>query len=150
MTTTPKQALLSLIDTVDESSTWPQLKCMVESLLQPEPGSPLGASRQDSLYSGWKQVLVTMLFISTPILAIYSAYSIQSIGRAAALWHYAAWCLGPPAWFLLEWVWLFDHQGGPTRLAKFQTTIELAQKFWAAVLVLLGFEIFMFYGTRIG
>ena len=148
--TTPKQALLSLIDTADDSSSWPKLKSIVASLVPPEPGSPSGTSSHDSSYTGWKRVLVTVLFIATPLLAVYSACVIQTCGLTSALWHYAAWCLGPPAWFLLEWVWLFEHEGGPSHLAKFQTTIELAQKFWAAVLVLLGFEIFLFYGTKIG
>lgn len=47
------------------------------------------------------------------------------------------------AWFFVEWAWIFESYGDTDRIAQFKTSTELAQKFWAGVLVMLGVVIYL-------
>jgi hypothetical protein len=62
---------------------------------------------------------------------------------------YCAWTVFPPAWLLLEYVWLFpdDAKLDPNQLSDLKYTHELASKVWAGVVVLITVILYIKYGT---
>jgi hypothetical protein len=81
-------------------------------------------------------------------LAVVSAFLVQS-SKEVGLCIYAFWALAPPAWFFIEWVWLFRSRGDAHRLNQFKTTIELSQKFWGGTLVLFAIELLFTHNFKV-
>ena len=50
---------------------------------------------------------------------------------------YAFWVIGPPTWFFLEYFFVFGRRDEPHALELLKAGQDVAQKFWAALLVLL-------------
>ena len=47
------------------------------------------------------------------------------------------WVIAPPSWFFVEYYFVFDRKEDPDALERFKVGQDIAQKFWAALLVLL-------------
>jgi hypothetical protein len=65
---------------------------------------------------------------------------------------YGVWTIVPPAWFLVEYSLLFpkERKLDPNQTADLKYTQELAGKFWAGVLLILGALLFLKYGQKLG
>ncbi len=64
---------------------------------------------------------------------------------------YGLWAIAPPAWFFVEYVRIFPDalKLDPNQLADMKYTQDLAAKFWAGVLLLLGALLFLKYGAKL-
>ena len=51
---------------------------------------------------------------------------------------YAFWIIFPPSWFFIEYHFVFDRKEDPNALDQFRLGQDIAQKFWAALILLLG------------
>jgi hypothetical protein len=45
--------------------------------------------------------------------------------------------IGPPSWFFIEYFFVFDRRQDRLALEQFKVGQDIAQKFWAALLLLL-------------
>jgi hypothetical protein len=65
---------------------------------------------------------------------------------------YGVWTVIPPAWFLYEYSIVFpqDRKLDANQTADLKYTQELAGKFWAGVLLILGALLFLKYGQKLG
>jgi hypothetical protein len=143
--TSPKQIILNFLETVDDTASWEDIKKAVDCVAQANEPKSLPAS--EPLYQGKKRTVITTLGIVSVGLVILSVFIVRW-SQEWAVGTYAFWVIVPPSWFFIEWVWLFDSKGDAHRLNQFKTTIEIAQKFWAAILVLLALEIFLLYKLK--
>jgi hypothetical protein len=50
---------------------------------------------------------------------------------------YAFWVIAPPIWFFVEYFYVFGRRDDPHALELLKGGEDVAQKFWAALLVLL-------------
>jgi hypothetical protein len=50
---------------------------------------------------------------------------------------YAFWIIVPPSWFFVEFYFVFGRRDDPHALELVKVGQDVAQKFWAALLVLL-------------
>jgi hypothetical protein len=141
-----RDGLVAMLQRQREDTSLRELLAMVNALSEADVMSARPPTPR--LYTGWKRMLITSLGIGSIGLAILSVFIVQK-SRAAAVTTYAFWAIAPPAWFFIEWVWLFDSAGDAHRLAQFHTTTELAQKFWAGVLVLLAVVILITHGLKL-
>ena len=141
----PKQEMIKLLDIIDDTTSWEDLKKIIDVL---NPAGKLSADwENENLYQGRIRKLITLVGIIAIILVIGSIY-VVTFSKLWAVIAYSFWAIAPPTWFFIEWVWLFDSRGDSRRLDKFKITIDLAQKFWAAVLVLLAIEILLKYNMK--
>jgi hypothetical protein len=140
-----RDGLIAILQRQSEASSLPELQQIVSALSAAEAASALPAKE---LYAGWKRALITSIGVGSVGMAVLSVFVVQE-SLAAAIATYAFWAIAPPAWFFIEWVWLFDSDGDSHRLAQFRTTTELAQKFWASVLALLAVVILITYKLKV-
>jgi hypothetical protein len=68
------------------------------------------------------------------------------------VWKYAVWVLGVPLWFLFDYSVLFVHKSESDAhlFARFKYSHELAQKFWAGVILVLSVLIITKFNVRLG
>jgi hypothetical protein len=99
----------------------------------------------ERLFVGRKRTAITVLAVGAVFAALVSAATIPHCSFRLAVSIYVAWILVPPSWFFVEWVWLFESRRDPFRLEQFKVTVDLAQKFWGAVLLLLGSELYFIH-----
>jgi hypothetical protein len=52
-------------------------------------------------------------------------------------WIYGFWVIAPPSWFFVEFFFVFGRRDDKHALDLFKMGQDVAQKFWAALLVLL-------------
>lgn len=64
---------------------------------------------------------------------------------------YSMWLLGPPLWFLFEYICDFEdkYKARSVQQTDFKFTYELASKVWAALLILFGLILYVHYGQKI-
>jgi hypothetical protein len=86
--------------------------------------------------SKWRQVVVWVVGIASLGLVVWTVcLSLRSL-----YWYprvYAFWIIAPPAWFFVEFYFVFDRRDDPDSVALLKAGQDVAQKFWAALLVLL-------------
>jgi hypothetical protein len=86
--------------------------------------------------SSWRRVVVWIVGCSAIVLAcitlcisLYSRYWYPRI--------YAFWIIFPPSWFFIEYHFVFNRKEDPDALDRFKVGQDVAQKFWAALILLL-------------
>jgi hypothetical protein len=52
-------------------------------------------------------------------------------------WIYGCWIMGPPLWFFAEYFFIFNRKDEETAREQLKIGQDLAQKIWAALIVLL-------------
>jgi len=83
-----------------------------------------------------RQILVWVVGISAIALAIASI----RLSLCSEYWYrrvYAFWVLAPPAWFFIEYHFVFNRKDDSQAMEQLKMGQDVAQKFWAALLVLL-------------
>jgi hypothetical protein len=141
-----RDGLIAILQLQSEECSVPELLQILNAVSAAKVASAHPTTTR--IYTGWKRTLITSLGIGSVGVAILSVFAVR-MSQEAAVATYAFWAIAPPAWFFIEWVWLFDSSGDSHRLAQFRTTTELAQKFWASVLVLLAVVILITYKLKI-
>jgi hypothetical protein len=86
--------------------------------------------------SWWRRAVVWIVGLSAIAFGIVTLYlSLHSL-----YWYprvYALWVIAPPGWFFVEYYFIFDRRDDPHALELIKIGQDVAQKFWAALLVLL-------------
>lgn len=141
----PKEEISKLLGMIDDTSTWEDVKKLIDIINHTSITS--SEEVNEKLYRGRTRKLITLLGIIAIVFVLISIY-VVTLSKQWAVIAYSFWAIAPPAWFFIEWVWLFDSRGDSRRLDKFKITIDLAQKFWAAVLLLLAMEILLTYNIK--
>ena len=140
-----RDGLVAILKREKPEASLDLLKDLVSGLEQADIDAAL--TPVTSLYCGWRKKLVIGLGVAAVVFAIASIPLVQG-NRKVAFGTYAFWAIAPPAWFFVEWAWIFESYGDPDRTAQFKTSVELAQKFWAGVLVMLGVLIVLSQGVK--
>lgn len=84
---------------------------------------------------GWRRVVVWIVAFAAIALAGWSVFDLSLRSLRWYSWVYGSWVIGPPIWFFFEYHFVFSRKDD--RLEQFKYAQDLAQKFWAALLVLL-------------
>jgi hypothetical protein len=83
-----------------------------------------------------RSAVVWVVGVTSVLLGVLSIL----ISLRSRYWYpriYAFWVIAPPAWFFIEYHFIFDRKDDELALQQLQTGQDVAQKFWAALLVLL-------------
>ncbi len=95
-----------------------------------------GEQKQTTWGSKPRQYLVWAVGITAVGIAIWTVrLSLRSLYWYP--WVYAFWVIAPPIWFFIEFYFIFDRRNEPEIVALLKAGQDVAQKFWAALLVLL-------------
>ena len=109
----------------------------------------------------WASPIGRSVFIISILLAIYTIltmtdyFHIQRLPNSPVkifdVIAYCAWTILPPAWFMLEYVWLFPPYAklDSKLLDDLKYTQELAGKIWAGLVVLITAIMWFKYGKAI-
>ena len=84
---------------------------------------------------GWRRAVVWVVACASIALAFWSVFDLSLRSRRLYSLVYAFWVIGPPIWFFVEYHFIFNEKAA--RLEHLQYAQDVAQKFWAALLVLL-------------
>ncbi|MEM6257805.1 MAG: hypothetical protein AAGI37_05780 [Planctomycetota bacterium] len=137
--TNPKQAVIDILLRVNDDASVDELRdCLAPAL----------NLKGVKLYEGVKHISIFMLSVVAILLATGSFYFV-TINQSIAIITYGFWAIAPSAWFFLERAYLFDTEGDQERIALFKYSQELAQKFWAGLLVGLGITILTVHGISV-
>jgi len=83
-----------------------------------------------------RRAVVWVVGCSALVLALPSIF----VSLNSEYWYpriYAFWVIAPPSWFFVEYYFVFNRKEDPNSLERFKVGQDVAQKFWAALLVLL-------------
>ena len=84
-----------------------------------------------------RRALVWGVGCSALILAVISI----KLSLSSQYWYprvYAFWVIAPPSWFFVEYYFVFDRKSDAGAVEQLKIGQDVSQKFWAALLVLLG------------
>jgi hypothetical protein len=83
-----------------------------------------------------RQAVVWVVGIASLGLAVWTV----CLSLRSSYWYprlYAFWIIAPPAWFFIEFHFVFDRKDDPDAVALLNAGQDVTQKFWGALLVLL-------------
>ena len=84
---------------------------------------------------GFRRIVVWIVGLLSAVLAVWS---IIDLSQRSLYWYsrvYGFWVIAPPIWFFFEYNFIFKKVHSNLELLKYGQ--DVAQKFWAALLVLL-------------
>jgi hypothetical protein len=92
-----------------------------------------------------RQVVVWIVGLTAIGLAVTSI----GLSLRSQYWYprvYAFWIIAPPSWFFIEYHFVFNRKDDPHAIEQIKIGQDVAQKFWAALLVLLaGIGVFQWH-----
>ena len=90
-----------------------------------------------------KIVIAIAMFVAVVMLAITLRVVLRRQVTAKSVWKlFVFWTIAPSFWFALEYFWLFKEYGSDDTFEAFKYGQEGAQKFWAAIVALIGARLF--------
>ena len=85
---------------------------------------------------GLRRIVIWIVGGASVVLAISSV----CISLRSQYWYprlYGFWIIGPPIWFFFEYHFIFNRKDDDAARDQLKMAQDVAQKFWAALLVLL-------------
>jgi hypothetical protein len=83
-----------------------------------------------------RQAVVWVVGTVSLVLAVLTLW----ISLRSSYWYpriYFFWIIAPPAWFFVEFYFVFDRRDEPDMVDLVKAGQDVSQKFWAALIVLL-------------